>query len=63
LDVQRRMTHRGTHRSAGPIDLIIAATAEAHQLAVLAADHDFACIAEVTGQPLRLLDRSRDGGS
>lgn len=55
LDIQRQMTHGGTHRSAGPVDLIIAVTAAAHRLAVLTADGDFACVADVTGQPVHVV--------
>jgi predicted nucleic acid-binding protein len=55
LHTQRQMTHRGTHRSAGPIDLVIAATAAAHGLAVLAADGDFTCVADVAGQPVHVI--------
>jgi len=55
LDLQRQMTHRGTHRSAGPIDLVIAVTAGAHRLAVLTADADFVRVADVTGQPVHVV--------
>ncbi|HET6531124.1 MAG TPA: PIN domain nuclease [Actinoplanes sp.] len=53
LDVQAALTDRGTHRSAGPVDLLVAATAEAHGLTLLHYDADFTTIAEVTGQPAR----------
>ena len=53
LHVQEALTDRGTHRSAGPVDLMVAATAEAHDLALVHYDADFLQIAEVTGQPLR----------
>jgi predicted nucleic acid-binding protein len=54
-EVQAVLTARGTHRSAGAIDLLIAATAEAHDLTLLHYDRDFDQIAEVTGQPMRWL--------
>jgi predicted nucleic acid-binding protein len=53
--VQEGLLDRGTHRSAGPIDLLVAATAEAHGLTLLHYDHDFVQVAEVTGQPVRWL--------
>jgi predicted nucleic acid-binding protein len=59
LHTQRQMTRRGTHRSAGPIDLVIAATAAAHRLTVLTADGDFSCIAGVTGQPVHVMASPR----
>lgn len=54
-DVQAALTSTGRHRSAGAVDLLIAATAEAHQLTLLHYDRDFEQIAEVTGQPVRWL--------
>jgi predicted nucleic acid-binding protein len=50
--VQETLTDRGTHRSAGPVDLIVAATAEVHGLTLLHYDADFLQIAGVTGQPV-----------
>jgi predicted nucleic acid-binding protein len=52
-EVQAELTDRGLHRSAGPVDLLTAAAAEAHGLVLLHYDADFAAIAEVTGQPAR----------
>lgn len=52
-EVQAELTRRGEHRSAGAVDLLIAATAERHQLIVLSEDRDFQTVAEVTGQPVR----------
>lgn len=40
-EVQQLLTERGTHRSAGPVDLLIAATAERERLTVLCDDRDF----------------------
>lgn len=53
--VQSELTARGIHRSAGAVDLLIAATAEAHDLSLLHHDRDFDQIARVTGQPMRWL--------
>jgi predicted nucleic acid-binding protein len=51
--VQDALTQRGQHRSAGPVDLIVAATAELQGLTLLHRDRDFACVAAVTGQALQ----------
>ena len=51
--IQEALTRRGEHRSAGAIYLLIAATAERHQLIVLSQDRDFETVAAVTGQPVR----------
>ncbi|GAA1910709.1 PIN domain nuclease [Streptantibioticus ferralitis] len=51
--VQEALTKRGQHRSAGAVDLVVAATAELQDLTLLHRDHDFECIAAVTGQPLQ----------
>lgn len=56
-DLQQALTERGTHRSAGAVDLLIAATAEQERLSILTADKDFAAVAAVTGQPVRYLAR------
>lgn len=56
--VQGELTKRGLHRSAGPVDLVIAATAELRGLTLLHRDHDFDCIAAVTGQPHQWLGSS-----
>lgn len=54
-DVQQALTQAGAHRSAGPVDLLIAATAEHERLIVLADDRDFQTVAAVTGQPVKLV--------
>ncbi len=54
-EIQQRLTETGKHRSAGPIDLLIAATAERERLIVLCDDHDFQAVATVTGQPVKLV--------
>jgi predicted nucleic acid-binding protein len=51
--VQGELTTKGQLRSAGPVDLVVAATAELHSLTLLHHDRDFGVIARVTGQPLR----------
>lgn len=51
--VQELLTRKGRHRSAGPVDLVVAATAELQGLTLLHRDRDFDCIAAVTGQPLQ----------
>ncbi|MFJ4003263.1 PIN domain nuclease [Streptomyces sp. NPDC090023] len=48
--VQQELTAKGTHRSAGAVDLLVAATAELQGLTVLHYDNDFETIASVTGQ-------------
>lgn len=53
--VQQLLTEVGRHRSAGPVDLLIAATAERERLTVLCDDHDYQVVASVTGQPVRLV--------
>ena len=54
-EVQAALTDQGTHRSAGPVDLLVAAAAELHGLVLLHYDHDFLQVARATGQPLRLV--------
>lgn len=54
-EVQQLLTEAGRHRSAGPVDLVIAATAEREGLIVLCDDHDFQTVASVTGQPVKLV--------
>jgi predicted nucleic acid-binding protein len=52
-EVQGQLTVVGQHRRAGPVDLVVAATAELFGLTLLHHDRDFATIAGVTGQYLR----------
>ena len=54
-EVQQMLTESGAHRSAGPIDLLIAATAEAERLTVLCDDRDYQTVAAVTGQAVKLV--------
>jgi predicted nucleic acid-binding protein len=53
IDVQGLLARRGQHRAASIPDLLIAATAEHHGVAVLHYDADFDLIAEATGQPMQ----------
>ena len=55
-EIQQLLTETGAHRSAGPVDLLIAATAERERLIVLCDDRDYQTIARVTGQPVRLVN-------
>jgi predicted nucleic acid-binding protein len=50
-EVQQLLTDNGEHRSAGPVDLLLAATAELSGLTLLHHDRDFETIAGRTGQP------------
>ena len=54
-EVQDGLMDRGTHRSAGSIDLLVAATAKAHGLTLLHYDRDFVQVADVTGQKVQWL--------
>ncbi len=54
-EVQQMLTDRGMPRSAGPGDLLIAATAERERLTVLCDDRDFQAVARLTGQPVKLV--------
>ena len=53
--VQQLMTEVGKHRSAGPVDLLIAATAEQARLTVLCDDRDFDVVASIRRQPVKLV--------
>ncbi|MEU4083272.1 PIN domain-containing protein [Streptomyces aureus] len=44
-DMQEALTKKGAHRSCGPIDLMLAATAHVEQLAVLHIDKDYVTVA------------------
>lgn len=60
-EVQQMLTQAGTHRSAGPVDLLIAATAEREGLTVLCDDRDFKTVAAVTGQLVRFVTDTGGG--
>ncbi|WP_328748835.1 PIN domain nuclease [Streptomyces sp. NBC_00285] len=49
-EVQQLLTDDGEHRSAGPVDLLLAATAELSGLTLLHHDRDFETVAGRTGQ-------------
>ncbi|WP_433600884.1 PIN domain-containing protein [Nocardia sp. CA-135953] len=49
-EIQAEFTKRGRHRSAGPVDLVLAATYQLRGPTLLHRDHDFDRIAAVTGQ-------------
>jgi predicted nucleic acid-binding protein len=55
LEVAGLMAEAGLHRGAKPVDLVIAAAAEAAHLAVLHYDDDYDRIARVTDQPTEWL--------
>ncbi|MFJ8104815.1 PIN domain nuclease [Streptomyces sp. NPDC096132] len=57
--VQEQLTSKGEHRSAGPVDLLVAAAAEEAGLTLLHHDRDFETIARATGQPVRMIDLKR----
>ena len=54
--IQEQLTTKGEHRSAGPVDLLVAAAAEEAGLTLLHYDRDFETIARTTGQPVRTID-------
>jgi len=54
---QQSLADAGQHRGPKPIDLLIAAVAEAHQAVLLHYDRHFEAIARVTGQPTEWLAR------
>ncbi len=47
---QSALTNRGMHRSAGAVDLLVAATAIVQGLTILHYDRDFEQVAKVSGQ-------------
>jgi predicted nucleic acid-binding protein len=51
LEIQRELSRRGQLRSGKLPDLLVAATAERHDVTVLHYDGDFDRIADITGQP------------
>lgn len=53
--IQQLLTETGAHCSAGPVDLLIAATAEHERLTVLCDDRDFRTVAAVTGQLVKFV--------
>jgi predicted nucleic acid-binding protein len=55
LAVQQLLADRGQHRAPAVPDLLVAATAELNDLAVIHADRDFDLIADITGQAVERL--------
>ncbi|HEY6794879.1 MAG TPA: hypothetical protein VI248_09360 [Kineosporiaceae bacterium] len=53
LRALEQLTERGAHRSAGTVDLLIAATAERSELIILCDDRGYETVSSVTGQPVR----------
>lgn len=51
IEVQGELARIGRHRAVGVADLVIAAVAERHRVALLHSDADFEIVGEVTGQP------------
>lgn len=49
--VQQLLTSQGEHRSAGAVDLLVAATAELSRLVLLHHDRDLETVATTTDQP------------
>ena len=49
-DIQGMLTQQGQHRSAGAVDLLVAAAAELNSLTLVHYDRDFEQIARATGQ-------------
>ena len=59
LEVQRLLTEHGLHRSAGAVDLLVAATAEVQALTVLHDDNEFDSISSVTGRAVHRFSTGR----
>lgn len=53
--IQRELTAKGEHRSAGAVDLLVAAAAEEAGLTLLHYDRDSETIARTTGQSVRMI--------
>ncbi len=56
LVVQDALVAKGEQRSAGTVDLVVAATADQHGLTLLHDDKDFECVARITGQAVVRVD-------
>lgn len=54
-EIQADLTARGAHRSAGAVDLLVAATADLLALTLVHYDHDFEQVTAVTGQTMTWL--------
>nr|WP_281497317.1 PIN domain nuclease [Ornithinimicrobium sp. F0845] len=53
IEVQADLATTSTHRGVALSDLLIAATAERHEVTLVHYDHDYDAVARVTGQPMR----------
>ncbi|MDX3690326.1 PIN domain nuclease [Streptomyces europaeiscabiei] len=62
-EVQQALTDNGEHRSAGPVDLLVAATAELSGLTLLHHDRDFDTVSRRTGQSTAWLAEPESPGS
>ncbi|WP_206503823.1 PIN domain nuclease [Streptomyces chrestomyceticus] len=51
--LQQQLTESGLHRSAGAVDLLVAATAEREGLIVLHDDRDYEAVSRITGLPVK----------
>ena len=56
--LQQQLTESGQHRSAGVVDLMVAATAERENLIVLHEDRDFEAVSRLTGLPTKRVTRT-----
>lgn len=52
-EMQQALTEGGQHRSAGAVDLLVAATAEREELIVLHDDRDYEAVSRSTGLPVK----------
>jgi predicted nucleic acid-binding protein len=59
-EVQEMLTAKGQHRSAGPVDLLVAATAELTGRTLVHYDKDFEVVAQFTKQPTQWLTKPGD---
>lgn len=55
LAIQRLLARRSQHRGPRPVDLLVAATAEEHNVVLLHYDRHFDAIRRVTRQPMEWL--------
>lgn len=58
-EVQQVLVEHGEHRSAGPVDLLVAAVAELSGAVLLHCDRDVEALARHTGQPTVILAERR----
>lgn len=59
-EMQEQLTDTGQHRSAGAVDLLVAATAEREGLIVLHDDRDYEAVSRVTGLLVKRVVRPSD---